>query len=70
MNLNIYMNLNKWYNFLLTLLFWVFTWESYSILLEKFKLTDNQKLLLNICMLSIVIVLITNSSNFFLINYF
>jgi hypothetical protein len=59
------MNLNKWHKFLLTILFWIFTWESYSILLEKFKLTDNQTLLLNISMLSIVIVLIYNSNNFF-----
>jgi len=57
--------LNKWYNFLLTLLFWVFTWETYSALVEKYKLSANQKILLNLSMLSIVIVLITNSSNFF-----
>ena len=31
------MKLNKWYNFLLTLLFWVFTWETYSALVEKYK---------------------------------
>ena len=59
------MKLNKWYNFLLTLLFWVFTWETYSALVEKYKLSVNQKILLNLSMLSIVIVLITNSSNFF-----
>ena len=59
------MILNKWYNFLLTLLFWVFTRETYSALVEKYKLSANQKILLNLSMLSIVIVLITNSSNFF-----
>ena len=59
------MKLNKWYKFLLTLLFWVFTWETYSALVEKYKLSANQKILLNLILLSIVIVLITNSSNFF-----
>ena len=39
------MKLNKWYNFLLTLLFWVFTWETYSALVEKYKLSVNQKIL-------------------------
>ena len=51
--------------YLLTLLFWVFTWETYSALVEKYKLSVNQKILLNLSMLSIVIILITNSSNFF-----
>ena len=59
------MKLNKWYNFLLTLLFWVFTWETYTALVEKYELSVNQKILLNLTMLSIVIVLITNSTNFF-----
>ena len=36
------MKLNHWYNFLLTLLFWVFTWETYSALVEKYKLSVNQ----------------------------
>ena len=59
------MKMDKWYNFLLTLLFWVFTWETYTALVEKYKLSVNQKILLNLSMLSIVIVLITYSSNFF-----
>ena len=59
------MKLNRWYNFLLTLLFWVFTWETYTALVEKYKLSVNQKILLNLSMLSIVIVLITYSTNFF-----
>ena len=59
------MKLNKWYNFLLTLLFWVFTWETYTALVEKYELSVNQKILLNLSMLSIVIVLITTSRNFF-----
>ena len=59
------MKLNKWYNFLLTLLFWVFTWETYTALVEKYELSVNQKILLNLTMLSIVIVLITYSTNFF-----
>ena len=59
------MKLNKWHKFLLTILFWIFTWETYTVLLEKFNLSDNQKILLNMSMLSIVIVLIINSNNFF-----
>ena len=59
------MKLNKWYNFLLTILFWIFTWETYSILIDKYNLTDNQKILLNFCMLIVVIILISNSENFF-----
>ena len=59
------MKLNKWYNFLLTILFWIFTWETYNALIDKYNLTDNQKILLNFCMLVVVIILISNSENFF-----
>jgi len=59
------MKLNKWYNFLLTILFWIFTWETYNALIDKYNLTDNQKILLNFCMLIVVIILISNSENFF-----
>ena len=59
------MKLNKWYNFLLTILFWIFTWETYNALIDKYNLTDNQKILLNFCMLIVVIILISNSKNFF-----
>ena len=59
------MKLNRWYNFLLTILFWIFTWETYNALIDKYNLTDNQKILLNFCMLIVVIILISNSENFF-----
>ena len=59
------MKLNKWYNFLLTILFWIFTWETYNTLIDKYDLTDNQKILLNVSMLFVVIILISNSNNFF-----
>ena len=59
------MKLNRWYNFLLTLLFWIFTWETYNALIDKYNLTDNQKILLNFGMLIVVIILISNSKNFF-----
>ena len=59
------MKLNKWYNFLLTILFWIFTWETYNTLIDKYNLTDNQKILLNVSMLFVVIILISNSNNFF-----
>ena len=59
------MKLNKWYNFLLTILFWIFTWETYNTLIDKYNLTDNQKILLNISMLFVVIILISNSKYFF-----
>jgi hypothetical protein len=59
------MKLNRWYNFLLTILFWIFTWETYNALIDKYNLTDNQKILLNFCMLVVVIILISNSNNFF-----
>jgi len=59
------MKLNRWYNFLLTILFWIFTWETYNALIDKYNLTDNQKILLNFCMLIVVIILISNSKNFF-----
>ena len=39
------MKLNKWYNFLLTILFWIFTWETYNALIDKYNLTDNQNIL-------------------------
>ena len=55
------MKLNKWYNFLLTILFWIFTWETYNALIDKYNLTDNQKILLNFGMLIVVIILISNS---------
>jgi len=58
------MKLNRWYNFLLTILFWI-TWETYNALIDKYNLTDNQKILLNFCMLVVVIILISNSNNFF-----
>ena len=59
------MKLNKWYNFLLTILFWIFTWETYNALIDKYNLTDNQKILLNFGMLIVVIILISNSENLF-----
>ena len=59
------MKLNKWYNFLLTILFWILIWETYTVLLDKYNLTDNQKILLNLSMLLVVIILISNSNNFF-----
>ena len=59
------MKLNRWYNFLLTILFWIFTWETYNALIDKYNLTDNQKILLNFGMLVVVIILISNSDNFF-----
>ena len=59
------MKLNKWYNFLLTILFWILTWETYSILIDKYNLTDNQKILFNLSVLLVVIILISNSNNFF-----
>ena len=59
------MKLNKWYNFLLTILFWIFTWETYNALIDKYNLTDNQQILLNFGMLVVVIILISNSDNFF-----
>ena len=59
------MKLNKWYNFLLTILFWIFTWETYNTLIDKYDLTDNQKILLNVSMLFVVIILISNSKYFF-----
>ena len=49
----------------MAILFWMFTWETYDALGDKYNLTDNQQILLNFGMLVVVIILISNSENFF-----
>ena len=57
--------LNHWYNFLLSILFWIFIWNLHDSLVEKLKLTNNQNIMLNFVSLIIVIIFIVNSKTFF-----
>ena len=57
--------LNHWYNFMLSILFWIFIWNLHDSLVEKLNLTTNQKIMLNFVSLIIVIIFIVNSKTFF-----
>ena len=57
--------LNHWYNFLLSILFWIFIWNLHDSLVEKLNLTNNQNIMLNFVSLIIVIIFIVNSKTFF-----
>ena len=57
--------LNHWYNFLLSILFWIFIWNLHDSLVEKLNLTTNQNIMLNLVSLIIVIIFIFNSKTFF-----
>lgn len=57
--------LNHWYNFLLSILFWIFIWNLHDSLVEKLNLTTNQNIMLNLVSLIIVIIFIVNSKTFF-----
>jgi hypothetical protein len=57
--------LNHWYNFLLSILFWIFIWNLHDSLVEKLNLTTNQNIMLNFVSLIIVIIFIVNSKTFF-----
>ena len=39
--------LNHWYNFMLSILFWIFIWNLHDSLVEKLNLTTNQNIMLN-----------------------
>ena len=57
--------LNHWYNFMLSILFWIFIWNLHDSLVEKLNLTTNQNIMLNLVSLIIVIIFIVNSKTFF-----
>ena len=57
--------LNHWYNFLLSILFWIFIWNLHDSLVDKLNLTTNQNIMLNLVSLIIVIIFIVNSKTFF-----
>ena len=57
--------LNHWYNFILSILFWIFIWNLHDDLVEKLNLTGDQRILLNFVSLIIVIIFIMNSKTFF-----
>ena len=57
--------INHWYNFMLSILFWIFIWNLHDSLVEKLKLTNNQNIMLNLVSLIIVIIFIVNSKTFF-----
>ena len=57
--------LNHWYNFMLSVLFWIFIWNLHDSLVEKLNLTTNQNIMLNFLSLIIVIIFIVNSKTFF-----
>ena len=57
--------LNHWYNFLLSILFWIFIWNLHDSLVEKLNLTTNQNIMLILVSLIIVIIFIVNSKTFF-----
>ena len=57
--------LNHWYNFMLSILFWIFIWNLHDSLVEKLNLTTNQNIMLNFVSLIIVIIFIVNSKTFF-----
>jgi hypothetical protein len=57
--------LNHWYNFMLSILFWIFIWNLHDDLVDKLKLTGDQRILLNFVSLIIVIIFIMNSKTFF-----
>ena len=57
--------LNHWYNFILSVLFWIFIWNLHDSLVEKYKLTNDQRILLNFISLIVVTIFIINSKTFF-----
>ena len=56
---------DNWYNFLLSIFFWIFIWRLFDIILNELKLTNKDKLIFySIC--SIIIgILITYDKKFF-----
>ncbi len=55
----------KWYNFILTMFFWIFISNIIKYIFDKFNLSDMSYIISNIILFIIVIILITKSKSFF-----
>ena len=55
----------KWYNFMLTMFFWIFISNIISYIFDKLNLSDKYYITANIILFVISIILISNSKTFF-----
>ena len=55
----------KWYNFILTMFFWIFISNIIRYIFDKLSLSDKYYITANIILFVISIILISNSKTFF-----
>jgi hypothetical protein len=53
------------YSFVLSILFWIFSWNMMDILIDEFKLNNKQLILFYTCSLIIITIIIYYDKDFF-----
>jgi phage-related holin len=59
---------DNWYNFLLSIFFWIFIWRLFDLILNELNLTDKHKIVFYSISALILGILITYDKKFFKLN--
>jgi phage-related holin len=59
---------DNWYNFLLSIFFWIFIWRLFDLILNELNLTDKHKIVFYSISSVIIGILITYDKKFFKLN--
>ena len=57
-------NLHQWLNLLLTILLWIFIWTFFSTVLNIFKLTNNEILIISVIGMLVIGYIVYNDPKF------
>ena len=56
---------NNWYNFLLSIFFWIFIWRLFDIILDEIKFNNSHKIIFYSMASVIIFILISKDRYFF-----